>query len=398
MATPDDRFTCLTIHGETAHRQRPSALAAFLALAIAASCGPGNPVASRSDAAESGELDSLVENRAEREGFSGVVAVEQNGQILLRRAYGLADRSRGIANRPETTFVVASVTQTFTAVATVQLIEQRRVALDAALSTYWPECPQKAAAQATVRQLLTHTARIGGVVTSDAFRREPRNFRSLDDYLKLTTSRPLTEQPGVGFRYTDGDSVLLGAIVERVSGQSYYGYARDHVFGPAGMTRTGFDLVPRPAGLAVGYTRRTPDGGALHGATPHDNASMLPEKASPGAGAYSTADDLLRFGNALLRGILLSPSASEALLEGEVATGDDGPRAHYGFGFFDGNFQNVRIVNHGGTGPGIDVGFDLYPELGLVVVVMSNEDPPTGQRMRDELRRRLAASHKLRTF
>ena len=367
---------------------------ALVLLALAVGCG-SNEV-TRMDPAEPGKLDAFVDGLASRDEFSGVVAVDRDGQVVLLRAFGLADKSLGVANRPETRFVVASVTQTFTVVAVAQLIAEGRVSIEAPVSAYCPDLPEGAGAQATVHELLTHTAGIRGVVTSDAFRRDPHAFRSLDDYLKLAAIQPLTGEPGSKFRYTDGDSVLLGAIIERASGQSYYTYVRDHVFGPAGMTRTGFDLVPRPADLAVGYTRRAAGGSVTPRAALHDNSAMLPEIASPGAAAYSTAGDLLRFGDALLRGILLSPSASEALLEGDVPTGDRGPREHYGFGFFDGNLGNVRIVNHGGTGPGIDVGLDLYPELGLVVVVLSNEDPPSGQRMRDALRERIVASHQLR--
>src|SRR5262249_41152114 len=170
--TPDRRLT------------RPPTLFAFLVLAAALGCSPSDAPAPRAEAVDGGALDSLVEARASLDGFSGVVEVEENGRILLRRAFGLADRGRGIANRPATKFVVASVTQTFTAVAAAQLIEQQRVSLDGTLSKYWPGFPDEACAKATVRQLLTHTAGIGGVVTSEAFRRRPGDFRGLHDYLR----------------------------------------------------------------------------------------------------------------------------------------------------------------------------------------------------------------------
>jgi CubicO group peptidase (beta-lactamase class C family) len=164
----------------------------------------------------------------------------------------------------------------------------------------------------------------------------------------------VTAKPGAEFRYTDGDSVVLGAIIERVTGQDYYDYVEAHVFGPAGMTDSGFVLAPRPTNLAVGYTSRGRDGSRSSepGQALSENSAMLPAKAGPGAAAYSTADDLSRFGSALLQGRLLPQEVSTVLLEGQVPTGETGPRAHYGFGFFDGNSQNIRVVNHGGTGQG----------------------------------------------
>jgi CubicO group peptidase (beta-lactamase class C family) len=333
-------------------------------------------------------MEAVVGSAALPDGFSGVAAIARNGQVLLRQARGVADRRTGLQNSPSTKFVVASVTQTFTAVAAYQLVQAGRLGLDAPLSSILPEFVGKDAGAATVRQLLSHTAGIGGTVTTEAFRRSPERFRDLDDYLKLVTAEPLTAKPGTEYRYTDGDSVILGAIIERVTGRSYYDYVEARVFRPAGMTNSGFVLSPRPTNLAVGYTARARDGSRQ--AALHENSLMLPVKASPGTAAYSTADDLIRFGSALLQGRLLPQEATTELLEGQVPTGDARPREHYGFGFFEGNSENIRIVNHGGTGPGIDVAFDLYPELGFVVVVLSNQDPPSAQRIRDAVRQKIS--------
>jgi CubicO group peptidase (beta-lactamase class C family) len=327
--------------------------------------------------------------------FSGVIAIARDGRILMEEAYGLADESPNLPNRPDTRFVVASVTQTFTAVAVAQLLEQERIRLDATVSNLLPGLPHGPSASATVRRLLTHTAGVDSVARSPEFRRAPKSFGSLADYMSLVESEPLAGEPG-RFRYTDGDSVLLGAIVESASGQSYYRYVRDHVLRPARMNDTGFLLLPRPSNLAIGYTMRDIGGGAASSAADQarqENSAMLPALASPGFAAYSTAGDLVRFGTALLKGNLLSADASADLLGGKIPTGEDGPRRLYGYGFFDGELRGVRIVNHGGTGPGIDVGFDIYPALGLVVAVMANQDPPAAQRIRDELRNLLTSAH-----
>jgi D-alanyl-D-alanine carboxypeptidase len=335
---------------------------------------------------------SLVEKLVRADQFCGVVSIAKDGYVLFERAYGLSDQRSRVANRLDTKFVIASVTQTFTAVAIAQLVARGSVSLDAPLSEYLPNYSGHNS-KATVRQLLLHTAGIADVSRDESFRRDPRSFRTLTDYLTLVQSRPVTAEPGAEFRYSNGDCVILGAILEKVSGESYYDYIGKHVFRMAGMRHSGFDLYPRPGDLATGYTSRYLNTTEYANAQKerHDNQTILPTKGSPGVAAYSTARDLIHFGNGLLQHQLLNEKMTNELLRGRVNTGDTGPRQQYGFGFFDGRLGRVRIVNHGGTGPGIDVGFDLYPELGYVVVVMSNYDPPAAQRIRDEIRIRLSS-------
>jgi len=337
-------------------------------------------------------LKPLIDKLVSADQFAGVVAISKNGKLLFAQAYGLADQSTKAPVTLDSKFVVASVTQTFTAVAIAQLAEQRKLVFKAPLSQYLPNYPSEQAKRLTIHQLLTHTGGFFDVTRSKPFRQKPSEFKTLKDYLALVESQPLTSADQK-YEYTDGDCVVLGAIIEQVSGQGYYDYVRDHLFRPAKMNDSGFDLLPRPNGMAIGYTSRDlggPTQSSLVGQR-HDNQVILPAKASPGVAAYSTAPDLLRYGEALLQHRLLSVSGTENLLSGKVETGEAGPRQKYGYGFFEGMIGPVRVVNHGGTGPGIDVAFDLYPELGYVVVIMSNYDPPAAQQIRDELRNRIAA-------
>src|SRR5262249_46284844 len=152
-------------------------------------------------------------------------------------------------------------------------------------------------------QLLTHTAGTGDVFTTPEFRQAPGRFKSISDYLALIYAKPLVGKPGHEFHYSDSGYALLGAVVEKASGESYYDYVRRHIFHVAGMRDSGFDLIPRPINLATGYTNRdlsnpsyTPQAG-----TRFENSAILPATAAPGAGAYSTAEDLLHFANAILQ-------------------------------------------------------------------------------------------------
>jgi len=336
-------------------------------------------------------LKPLLDKLVSADTFSGVVAVSKNGNLLFAQAYGLADQSTRTPVTLDTKFVIASVTQTFTAVAVSQLVEQGKLSFSKPLSEYLPNYPSETAKQLTIHQLLTHTGGVSSVARSKAFRQAPTNFKTLKDYLTFVESQPLTRSDH-NYEYTDGDCVVLGALIEQVSGQSYYDYVRTHLFRITQMNDTGFDLLPRPTKMAIGYTSRDLGEVSLSSSKGmHDNQAILPTKAGPGFGAYSTAGDLLHYGQALLQHRLLSESGTESVLSGKVDTGETGAHQRYAYGFFDGQVGTTRVVNHGGTGPGIDVGFDLYPQLGYVVVIMSNYDPPAAQQIRDELRLRIAA-------
>jgi D-alanyl-D-alanine carboxypeptidase len=320
-----------------------------------------------------GGLDSIAITHR----FSGVILIAHtDGRVVFSRAYGLADRQAMTPIHTGTKFVTASVAQTFTAAAIATLVKEGKVAYDAPLSRYVPDSvyPKERADHMTIRQLLTHTAGLGpGAVTLPAFRADPQSFTSLDQVLALIRAEPLAGDTG-HFAYTGEDCDLLGAVVEHISGQPFADFMRDHVFAPAGMTSSGFDVAHRPVDLAHGYTAR--------GGPPRPNDAMLPRVGLPEAVAYTTAADLVQYAHRLY---------APALVADTVPAGQDSANHAYGYGFFVGRDGSHRIVNHGGTGPGIDNAFDIYPDLGYVVVILSNQDPPAAQDIRTILRDRLRA-------
>ena len=264
----------------------------------------------------------------------------------------------------DTKFVTASVAQTFTAVAVARLVQDGKIALDAPLSRYLSDSvyPRERADHMTIRQLLTHTAGLGpGVVRLPPFRAAPQSFTSLGQVIALIRAQPLVGDTG-HFAYSGADCDLLGAVIERVSGEPFAVYVRDHVFTWANMTNSTFDISTRPTNLA------------------RVNDAMLPRIGLPEAVAYTNAIDLMLFGSTLLRRPL------PGLVTDTVPTGQDGPNHAYGYGFFVGMAGPNRIVNHGGTGPGIDNAFDIYPDWDLIVVILSNQDPPAAQNIRQYLR------------
>jgi len=314
-------------------------------------------------------LADHAQERARADEFAGAVLVARDGKVLLQGAWGRADRTAGTANTPATRFRIGSMNKMFTAVAALQLVEAHKLALDDPIGNHLPNYPNKQmATNVTVRHLLTHTGGTGDIFgpTFDQHRLQLREHR---DYLKMYGSRGLTQEPGARFEYSNYGFVLLGALIEQVSGMSYYDYVDEHVFRPAGMTSTG--SLPESTHVpdrAVGYMRASRTGGAWM-----PNTDTLPWRGTAAGGGYSTVGDLLRFAQALRAGRLISK-----------ATLAEATRPHqqqYGYGFGVQGEGRLRSYGHGGGAPGMNGELRVFPRLGYVVVSLSNLDPPAASEL-----------------
>ncbi len=263
----------------------------------------------------------------------------------------------------------------FTAVATLQLVQAGKLSLDGTVAEYLPGYPNAEIAKVTIHQLLTHSGGTGDFFGPE-FDAQRLSLKTHDDYVRLFGARGPTHPPGAEQRYSNYGFLLLGAIIERASGQSYYDYVDAHVFAPAGMRDSGSlpEEVEVP-GRAVAYTRKE---GAWA-----DAADTLPWRGTAAGGGYSTAGDLLKFARALLDGRLLSP---ELLAE---ATRNQTP--WYGYGFMSREQEGVRMFGHGGGAPGMNGDLRIYPAQGLVVVALANVDPPAANRLIDHYLLRMPA-------
>jgi D-alanyl-D-alanine carboxypeptidase len=315
-------------------------------------------------------LTDRAEERARADEFAGAVLVARHGKVLLQHAWGRADRTAGTANTPATRFRIGSMNKMFTAVATLQLVEAGKLKLDDPIGKHLPDYPNKqVAATVTVRHLLTHTGGTGDIFGPE-FDRHRLKLREHRDYIKLYGSRGLRYEPGDHFEYSNYGFVLLGALIERVSGVSYYDYVRDHVFRPAGMRATG--SLPESVHVpdrAVGYMRTAPGGAWV------PNTDTLPWRGTAAGGGYSTVGDLLRFGQALGSGRLISTAM--------LAEATRPYQEQYGYGFGVQGEGRLRSYGHGGGAPGMNGELRVFPRLGYVVVALSNLDPPAASELVD---------------
>jgi uncharacterized protein (TIGR02246 family) len=321
------------------------------------------------------ELTSLMEQSAAGDAFSGAVLIAQNGREVFKKAYGLANKKNNAPNDTETKFNLGSMNKMFTAVAVAQLAEKGKLSFDDTISKHLPNYPNKEIAdKVTIHQLLTHSSGMGSYQNEKFFANLDK-IKTNSDLLPFFADQPLAFEPGSRWQYSNSGFVVLGLIIEKISGKSYFDYVRENIFKPAGMQDTAsYEKTANVANLATGYTRMNPGGQADLTQPRRENLDSRPLKGSSAGGGYSTLEDLLKFALALQNHKLLGKNFTDIVTTGKIK--DSGGVGKFGYGFADMLFGDKRIFGHNGGGPGIAANLDIFPETGYVSIVMSNYDPP----------------------
>ena len=215
---------------------------------------PGDGDTGLNDAQIASKLEKYMSDRVAAGGFSGSVLLAKQGEILFARAYELADREKGTENTLDTPINLGSMNKMFTGLAIAQLVAQDKLAYDDTVGKYLPEYPdEQVRDEVTVHQLLTHTSGLGSYWT-DAYTQAKNYLRRVSDFAQLCSTGPLAFEPGSNFEYSNCGPVVLGLIIEAVSGQNYYDYIRTHVYAPAGMQHSDhYNKVETDSGKAIGY-------------------------------------------------------------------------------------------------------------------------------------------------
>jgi len=321
-----------------------------------------------------------IEKAVTSDQFAGAALVLKDGKPVLSEAYGFADREHKTPNTLHTRFRIGSMNKMFTAVATLQLAQAGMLGLNDPIGKYLTDYPNKdVASKVTIHHLLTHTGGTGDIFGPE-FEAHRLELRSPQDYVKLYGQRAPKFEPGSRFEYSNYGFVLLGAIISRVSGQSYYDYMREHVYVPANMTSTGSDPESQDVlDRSIGYTHMDA------GSQLKPNTDTLPYRGSPAGGGYSTVEDLARFATAVEQNKLLNAHYTELLTTGKSGTPDNG----YAYGFGDRKINGTRCFGHGGGAPGMNGDLEICPGSGYVVAVLANMDPPAATRISEFITYRL---------
>lgn len=290
--------------------------------------------------------------------FSGSVLISKNGKKVFQKAYGMASKEFKVLNNIETKFNLGSINKIFTQIAIGQLFEESKLQLDEPIIKYIPNYPNQTVAQkVSIRHLLNMTSGVGDFF-GEKFEQTPKDkFRTLNDFLQMFVNDSLSFEPGSNNRYSNGGYIILGLIIEKISGQSYYDYVKEKIFKPAGMSNSDYYEADMPVqNLAEGYTREEQN-------QPwKKNIYSRPARGSSAGGGYSTADDLLKFTIALKKNLFFKNDNTWNILRGEPTNS---------------NVSQQKGIGIFGGAPGINSGVETEVGNGYTVIIMTNYDPPT---------------------
>ncbi|MHA2356549.1 MAG: serine hydrolase domain-containing protein [Candidatus Thorarchaeota archaeon] len=317
------------------------------------------------------KVEEFLLEQEKNDKFSGAVLIANDNKTVFKKAYGLASKTYNVLNQIDTKFNVGSINKMFTKTAILQLVDRNQLNLDDLVGQHLPEFPSEIGSKVTVRHLLTFTSGMGDYF-NERFVASAGSLRTLDDFVKLFIDDPLSFAPGEQKQYSNAGYVVLGKIIEAVSGQDYYEYIKENIYKPAGMNSSDHYErdYPEP-NVATGYTMHSGCSSGEKGTERRENHFLIGTKGSSAGGGFSTLDDLVAFEVAIQENKILSPEASKRVFR---PINDDPGRRMPGF------------VIAGGA-PGISAFFDKNYDLGIAIIVLSNYDPDETEPVYSQLRK-----------
>ncbi|HUS07808.1 MAG TPA: serine hydrolase domain-containing protein [Bryobacteraceae bacterium] len=308
-------------------------------------------------------IETLISSEMSRQSIPGMsIAVAGPGNVYWSNGYGMADMENFVPAKASTVYRLASISKPITAVAAMQLVQARKLDLDAPVERYVAGFPKKQW-PVTTRQLLAH---LGGVrhYKDEAEPYSTKHYSSVAEALQTFQDDALVHEPGTRYLYTTFGFVLAGAVVEGASGIAYSEYVRRNIFDPAGMTSIYMDdvytLIPN---RSRGYFQTA--AGLVENAPLADTSNKI-----PGGGMASTAGDLVKFAQAVGGGKLLSREMVETMWTPQRTR--DGKSTYYGLGWGVGEIGGRRQVSHTGGQAGVSTVLRYLPGDQMAVAMMFN--------------------------
>lgn len=311
------------------------------------------------------EADSLlqqliIENKVI--GASAGYAID--GEIIWQSTIGYANKEMGEKFEIDTKTRLASIAKSMTAVAIMQLVEQDLIDLDAPIQTYIPEYPKQVKTQITTRHLLSHTSGIDGYKNSKEAQ-TTTNYPNMTDAVNVFKDRTLKFEPGTKYRYTTYGYVVLGLLIEKITDLTFEAYMKKNIWDRAEMTHTGIEKFGGSIKNKSNLYHRDKKGKIKEGK--ENNLS----NRVPGGGFYSSLEDMLKFGNAILKNTLVTESTLNIMRQHHSLEKEANA---YGFGWFLYNSKpnEGAIIGHNGQQTGSSCQLFIIPNTKTVVVVLSN--------------------------
>ena len=292
--------------------------------------------------------------------FTGAVLVARNGEVLLSQGYGLADRDKNLPNTPQTKYRLGSITKQFTAMAILILQAQGELNVQDHICRYVQECPA-AWKEITIHHLLTHTSGIPNFTSFPDFQAIKATPSPPEQTITRFKDEPLDFPPGEQWSYSNSGYILLGYIIEQVSGQTYESFLQQNIFEPLQMMNSGYDH--NDGSLATGYT------GFYANWKKADYVDMTIPHA---AGAlYSTVEDLYRWDQALYTAQLVPQELLDLMFTPHVKVDK---KMSYGYGWIVGELNGHQVASHSGGIEGFVTDISRYPDDDVTIIILSNRD------------------------
>lgn len=308
-------------------------------------------------------IGELLKTYKEYGQLNGTVLVAENGNVIYKKGFGMANMEWDIPNATDTKFRVGSVTKQFTATLILQLVEEGKIKLDGKITDYLTDYRKDTGDKVTIHQLLNHTSGIPSYTNREFFEKESRTPYSVTDFVKKFSSGDLAFEPGSKFAYNNSGYFLLGAIIEKVTGKTYAENLQTRIFDKVGMKDTGYDVHSTILDKRASGYEKTSDG--------YINAAYLDMGLPYAAGSmYSTVEDLYKWDQALYGDKILS-AASKKLM---FTPGLD----NYGYGFdirerpIGKTEQKIKIISHGGGINGFNCLFTRAVDKKDTVIILDN--------------------------
>ncbi|MGK7396723.1 MAG: serine hydrolase domain-containing protein [Candidatus Cyclobacteriaceae bacterium M3_2C_046] len=317
------------------------------------------------------DLQNYIDFRAQHGRYSGVTVIYHQDSLVFTAVNGMANRSWQVSNSLHTRFDLASVTKMFTAAGIGILLDQGRLKLNENFMHYWPDFPLPNARDITIRQLLSHTSGLTDLFFEEDYLHFDRSrLRQLSHYDRFYSQLRIRDVPEERILYSNTNFLILGRIIEKVTGTDYYEFMQENIFAPLRMENTGFfekdDIIP---GLAEGYFRDSQ--ASMEFGVPNDgkvrrNTAIRAVKGMPAGGAYATASDMHHFIKGLQSGSLLADTTL-SIFTNQVQGG-------YGLGFQTYRQQGIEVWGHSGGFYGVSTMVFYLPEKQLTFISLTNQD------------------------
>ncbi len=328
------------------------------------------------------EIEVFVNKTAAADAFSGTILVAKDGKPIYKTARGFASKAYDYRNRIDTKFNLASIGKNFTAVSIMQMVEQSKISLTDTVGKHLPDYPNKDVREKiTIHHLLSHTSGLGELY-SDKYVCRKGALRQVKDYFPLFENdpKPFSFEPGMRWQYSNTGYIILGAILEKASGENFFDYVKNHIFKPSGMTNTDYyEADMDTPNLATGYTNTIDLGDNNYDfrlGERRNGSQMATVKGNPQGGTFSTTEDLWRYSLALKSNKLISAKSLDLMTSVKVtARKFDAGQTYWGYGFELENIEGQRVMGHTGGDFGVSSVIRMYPDSGnYTVVVLSNYD------------------------